>query len=423
MRSIRRNLIVSLAASLASLVILGGALLYVSMRTMLLAELDATLAAKARVLATLLELDDKGSLEFEFADELMPEFQPGTAAEYFEIRLGPDRVVERSRSLQGGNLAVVVPGTIGRPGSRDILLPDGRPGRAVGIEFRVPHEHEPEDDRTGRQNDDRAEVRANDVRAAIVVARERDSLNRTLLILLGALAVTAVLLPLLAVIAIRIAVQRSLRPVTLLAGMADTIDASSLEQRFPTGNLPVELQPISHRLNDLLGRLEGAFNRERRFSDAAAHELRTPIAELRALSEIALKWPDDIGQMKQSLGEAVAISGQMERLVTNLLAITRGKNAGTTACREQVDLVSILGNSWQLYTPGAAERGLTASFDFPASLVVETDAALLGAVLSNVFSNAVEYALPHTQIRCSAATRPAAALCCSTWRAMWCRPP
>jgi signal transduction histidine kinase len=84
-----------------------------------------------------------------------------------------------------------------------------------------------------------------------------------------------------------------LSPLNQLANQAASITADSLATRFPTEIWPGELTPISSRLNDLLERLEQSFERERRFSADLAHELRTPIAELRSLAELALKWPED----------------------------------------------------------------------------------------------------------------------------------
>jgi two-component system sensor histidine kinase QseC len=78
---------------------------------------------------------------------------------------------------------------------------------------------------------------------------------------------------------VALTVRRGLRPLGRVAEEAATIDA-----------MPGALKPICLRLNDSLERLEAAFARERRFTADVAHELRTPIAELRCLADVALKW-------------------------------------------------------------------------------------------------------------------------------------
>ena len=155
--------------------------------------------------------------------------------------------------------------------------------------------------------------------AILVVASDRDDLDEALaalaLALLGCgaalLAVTIVIVPRL--------LRRELAPLNELAERAAHVNADSLATRFPSDGLPGELAPISGRLNDLLARLEQAFERERQFGADLAHELRTPIAELRSLAEVALKWPD--AREATTDRETLAIALQMEGIVTRLLAL------------------------------------------------------------------------------------------------------
>src|SRR5690606_19217963 len=91
----------------------------------------------------------------------------------------------------------------------------------------------------------------------------------------------SVLALVLSVLLVRVIVRRGLRPIARMADKAHRIDESRLGERFPVSSVPRELRPIASRLNTLLRRLDRAFQRERRFIDNVAHELLTPIAELR----------------------------------------------------------------------------------------------------------------------------------------------
>lgn len=82
-----------------------------------------------------------------------------------------------------------------------------------------------------------------------------------------------------------------------------------------------ELTPIRNRLNALLERLQTAFERERQFSDDLAHEFRTPIAELRSMAELWLKWPE--ARAPDADQTVLAIALQMESLINRFLAIAR----------------------------------------------------------------------------------------------------
>ena len=85
------------------------------------------------------------------------------------------------------------------------------------------------------------------------------------------------------------------------------------------------------QLNELLARLETAFRRERQLTSDIAHELKTPIAELRNLCEVGARWPDDPVTARKFFEDAWTIALQMERVVVHLLALARydeGAEAG-----------------------------------------------------------------------------------------------
>ena len=174
-----------------------------------------------------------------------------------------------------------------------------------------------------------------------------------------------------------------------LAEQASRIDAESLSIRFETQLLPTELNPIGSRLNDLLERLEQAFDRERQFSGDLAHELRTPIAELRSLAELGLQWPQTRGA--ESDRDALAIAQQMEHIVTRLLALLRSENKQLIIQRETVHLAPLIQSVWSSFTAKAAEKELEVTCTVADDAVIQSDLVLLHSILSNLFDNAVEY--------------------------------
>jgi two-component system sensor histidine kinase QseC len=184
-----------------------------------------------------------------------------------------------------------------------------------------------------------------------------------------------------------------------VADQAAAIDASTLQTRFPAQEMPLELRPICERLNELLARLEQSFERERRFSADAAHELRTPIAELRSLAEVALKWPSGDGEAKTSFADTLAAARQMEGIVNGLLAITRCEAGKQRTVREQVEVAKLVDELWQPFVDKARSKELSVTRDVPAEARLETDRALFGSILNNLLSNAVEYTPPKGSIR------------------------
>ena len=253
------------------------------------------------------------------------------------------------------------------------MLPTGRAGRAIGFKF------EPKGGIPG------GEGRS----YAIVVASDRDALDENLWGLVSLVGGFGALLIIATLVAVPGALRRGLRSVETLADQAMHIDAGSLSRRFPVAELPAELQPIALRLNDLLSRLESSFERERQFSADLAHELRTPIAELRSMAECALKWP----QVRDAATdrETLAIAQQMERLVGYILALARAEDGELRPVLQPVRVGEFVRDVWRPFATTATGRDLRVAFAV-ADGDIQVDPAMLRSVLTNLFDNAVDYA-------------------------------
>jgi len=197
-----------------------------------------------------------------------------------------------------------------------------------------------------------------------------------------------------AAIAIRRVVRSGLAPVNLIAEQAAAIEAHSLGKRFPADAMPAELHPICKRLNDLLARLEASFDRERRFNANVAHELRTPIAELRTLAEVNLQWPEDAAATRQAFQEALQIALQMETLVTSLLAIVRCESGKQPLNREPVALAGLIETIWQPLAVRAAAKQFAVRVDLDRACQLHTDRAMLQSIVTNLLANAVAHTPP-----------------------------
>jgi len=366
----------------------GAAALYLAMRAGLVAEFDRALEAQARALAALTSEED-GRYEMDFDATLMPSFSKGAHPDSFQLWL-PDGTPWQSRPAAEGGRLPQLAGALDRPQFANLTLPDGRPGRAVGLRFVPPAEDAPEAGAQPRPA------------LALVVARHRAELDDRLRLLAttlllvggGTAAAAACVVPFL--------VGRGLRPLSSLAARTAAIDASALGVRFDTSLLPAELLPIATRLNELLERLQASFDRERRFSADVAHELRTPIAELRSVAEVALKWPDDPPATSRALHDALEIALQMEAITASLLALARCEAGLQEVARTPVSVAEQVEASWRPLAEKAGQKGLTVSFHVPEQARCAADPSLLQLVLTNLMTNAVEYAPREGAIECRA---------------------
>jgi two-component system sensor histidine kinase QseC len=234
----------------------------------------------------------------------------------------------------------------------------------------------------------------------LVVARERETLDARLRGVSLALGAVGLALLLLMPLVVAGGVRKGLSRLIALGRDVDAVDVGSLDRRLPVRDLPIELVPFAERINGLLDRLQQGVTRERRFSDDIAHQLRTPIAELRALSDVALGGLDGAGaKHRQSFEDARSIAIQMERLAVALLAIARGESA-PSATPATFDLRASVGRFGPRLAQRASERGLTLSLNAAegAPLPIQADPALVESVLSGLFDNALAYTSPGGQI-------------------------
>jgi two-component system sensor histidine kinase QseC len=253
-----------------------------------------------------------------------------------------------------------------------------------------------------REEEAAASIQASPPPASVVVAVERTELDHHLRVMAAATAIAAILMMAGAAALAFAVIRRALSPLAQLASDVAKIDAATLDSRLPADRLPTELEPICHRLNELLSRLQGAFERERHFSADVAHELRTPVAELRTLAEVAVKWPTDDPETQRTFADALGIAEQMEAVVSGLLLMARCESGVEKVHREPIALEPFLREAWQAFDAQAKRKQLSVQFDLPPNATIECDRALLRIIVGNLLSNAAEYSPANGEVRISA---------------------
>lgn len=377
MNSIRRSLTSGLVAILCLLWIAGGTALYLIIRNGLVAEFDRALKATAEGLASAAE-QVANDVDVDLDQAAMPGFARHRLPDYFEIRWADGRVLKRSASLGARALPPRPPVSPSKI-CWDLTLPDGRAGRAFSMQF-TPH-----------ADKDSPPLHPAQFSLTVVVARHRLTLDRRL----GLIATTLLSVGLLLIVGtvglMPVVVRRGLATLADLGERSAAIDARSLGRRFPTEALPAELVPIVQRLNDLLARLEQSFERERQFTADAAHELRTPLAELRSLAEVSLQWPDDPAATARAFQEVRDTVLRMNRIVTDLLVLARCDSGRQPTTRVNVALSEAVNAAWARFAKRAADRELRVACEVSTELGTQTDPELFGLILTNLLGNAVEY--------------------------------
>lgn len=399
MYSIRNRLNYTIVASMIVVLAITAVFLYVRVAGHVEAVFDGSLLNKAHSLISLTELDEEG-LEFDFAEEgVMLEFQGGESPEYYQLwEQGVDLLI-KSPSLDEADLPRMKTG-LGSHQYADLQLPDKRAGRLIEINFmpRIEIEDDPDDEDYGVEVPPGKPV-------TMVYARERESLDDTLFIIGATIFGVIMIVLVISGLLVWRLVGRGLSPLSNLARQVSAIDESNLDARLiHEGDQSVEIAPIENQLNHLLERLQSAFEREKRFSANAAHELRTPLAELKTLAEVAKMVPDDQEQVLGFFNDVGEISGQMEKVVITLLELARSEAGLLHSDPEDIVLSRYCDEVW-LQAVNGGGNGKSLVKHIPEGLVINTDREKLGMILSNLFINAVSYSPDQAEIEISAEIR------------------
>lgn len=193
-------------------------------------------------------------------------------------------------------------------------------------------------------------------------------------------------------------VGRSLRPVERIRGQVARINAERLDGRVDVPPTNDEIHALALTMNTMLDRLQAADREQRRFVSDASHELRSPLATLRAGVEIASADPS--GAMWIELKDVLAgETARMSYLVEDLLTLAKANDGGLRLEDADVDLDDLVDQEIRRLRSTSAHR-ITAELT-PAR--IKGDARRLTQVLRNVLDNADRHAASRIRINLSAA--------------------
>jgi signal transduction histidine kinase len=233
----------------------------------------------------------------------------------------------------------------------------------------------------------------------VAVARSRVARNDYLATLRDGLVLTGALVVLGTSLLAWVVVRRGLAPLSELSRRVAGLDASALD-RLPSEGMPEEIQPVVLRLNEALERIEASVGRERQTAANIAHELRTPLAELTTITELAARWPDDAEITTRAVQDGHAIAQHMTRVVSALLKVAR-VDAGQAELRlEPFDVGTVLDDAWHGVEAQASERGISLDRESLCSSRAHSDREVVEAILASLLKNAVQHAPAGTRVRC-----------------------
>jgi two-component system sensor histidine kinase QseC len=195
-------------------------------------------------------------------------------------------------------------------------------------------------------------------------------------------------LPLLAIAAL-IAIRLGLQPLRKLA--------HELQQRSPErldpvrlADSPSEIAPVIEALDRLFVRVAGTLENERRFTSDAAHELRTPLAALRAQVQAAML-TENSAEQRESLDKALLGTDRMNHLVGQLLTLARLDELSSSTHLEPVDLAAVTRECCAELGPDALAKNVDLELKGEDSAPISGSPDLLRVLVRNLLDNAIRY--------------------------------
>jgi two-component system sensor histidine kinase QseC len=198
----------------------------------------------------------------------------------------------------------------------------------------------------------------------------------------------AVALPVLALL-IWLAIERVMRPLRLLNRQVEHRDPDNLAP-LELGSAPAEVALLAANLNRLFERVRTSIENERRFTADAAHELRTPLAAIRAQAQVARGSTGD-AERAHALDNVIAGCDRSAHLVEQLLTLARLEPERFQLERSRCDLRAITRDAIAEIEPLAHARSIEVACDDGPPAPVRADARLLHTLLRNLLDNAVRY--------------------------------
>lgn len=205
-----------------------------------------------------------------------------------------------------------------------------------------------------------------------------------------------------ALVATRVS-RAALKPLHATADVIGTIDSANLHRRIEAARLPPELVPMANRLNEMLERIEHAYAQRHQFLADASHELRTPVAALVTTAEVSLRHPRDAQAYRATIESCLDDARLLRRLVERLMEQCRADTLSHDETPEEIDVAPLLEQCADQAATIAGDRRVTVLRQIPACLQVVTQPNRLRSIVMNLLGNAVEYNRPGGEVELTVA--------------------
>jgi signal transduction histidine kinase len=188
--------------------------------------------------------------------------------------------------------------------------------------------------------------------------------------------------------------RNMLRRVEQVNRTAERVIAGNLSDRVPRRGTHDEFDQLAANLNGMLDQIERLMSAMREVTDNVAHDLKTPLARLRARLELALFGPEDPSARSDAIRAAIEEADRLLATFNALLSIAAAEAGAEDRADETLDLGEIARAVVELYEPLAEEKGFALRLDSEPGTMIRGDRHLLSQAVANLLDNALKYGAP-----------------------------
>lgn len=267
-------------------------------------------------------------------------------------------------------------------GGRDATSHDGTPYRLLAAHAA---DGSPNNIRTIHVAVDRVQQQA-------LIAQYRTTLLAVLLVALTASSFAAYVIA-----------RRGIQPIIEVTATARRIRSTTLHERIEASDFPAELSALADTFNEMLDRLQESFERLSRFSADIAHELRTPVNNLRGEAEVTLGKSRSLEEYREAIGSCLEEAVGLSRIIDGLLLMARAETPATEFLREDLDLTAELVALQEFYEVAAAEAGVRLEVTGKPGLRISVNRPLVQRAIGNLVENALAHSPAGGSVQVTAA--------------------
>jgi signal transduction histidine kinase len=375
MSSIKSSLVKQLTLIISLILFLVLLFLDISVDTYVERQFEHALVQEGKTLVNLINVKN-GEASLSLHTELMDEFKEQKQGTYFQI-WSDNHIIEKSASLADypdfeipeikliSNEYLI----------KNFTLPDNRAGRIFIYNV-------------GDAKKYNAHYKGD---IYLGLAKVSESLENILILIDVVFLLTAIATTFFIRYLVNKIVSRGLKPIEKLNQQIRDINFNDESARFGISAPPEEIKTIIDELNQFLIVNRSLLQSEQRLTSDIAHELKTPIAELISVTEIAIKYPENEEVLATFKDDVISISLRMKNIVNSLLMFNKTNSQQFTLSTEKIDLVSQLQCLMQRFQNTNHKKKDRIKLEGPSLLFVQSDQFCIDAILTNLIDNALYY--------------------------------